>query len=111
LDPKPNEARRSKDGMQAKRPIRINDVWKYDDTDEKPVSLYVHRGRRVFKLNTAASTVWLLLDGKHEMEEIADAVCEQHGADDKQTVLSDIKHLLDILEMEKLISYDWSVFE
>ncbi len=97
--------------MLSKRPIIVNEFWKYDESDDDPVSIYIGPGKDLLRLNSAASSVWLRLDGKHTVKDIIDAVAEEFEIDDREKVKDDILLLLETMEEEGLVCCDWSVFE
>ena len=90
--------------VEAFTPRRLlDDYW--DKNDE--ILIASGKGVDLVRLRGVGRTVWLMLDGKHTISEIADSLCARFSTPERATVLDELLTLLLMLKGKNLIFANW----
>ena len=65
--------------------------------------LYDQETRAIHVLNPTGILVWELCDGRHNPEEIEQALRDEFQADDRTGILEDVRHILERFHAEGLL--------
>ena len=79
-------------------PCRLLDVY-FDSGSEIELGSY--------KLKGLGRDIWLMLDGKHTIEAIVDALCLKLAINDKETMKYELIIVLKMLNRKKSIIVNW----
>jgi len=81
---------------QARVDLRIVDL-------ENEMLVYDEQARQVHILNATARWIWLLCDGTHAPEEIAEEVARMYPGTPSETVRQDVEETLETLGAKRLL--------
>lgn len=81
--------------------LKRNDTILWRELDGEAVLLDSRAGCS-YNLNQVGTVIWKMLDGKHEIAEIAAAICATYEVESGQA-LQDVEQLLDELEKNHLL--------
>ena len=87
-----------------RRVPRRKDTLTHEVTDTDEVVIYDGSGPQLLVLNDIAAGVWLMIDGKRSIDEIAAEILN-HVEADRATVTRDVLTFLGQLEQRKLIAW------
>lgn len=79
----------------------------YQDINDEVVVLCT-TGIDLVRLRGFGRMVWLMLDGKHTIGNIANTVFESMSEAEQASILAEVKIFLDMLQKKKLIIANWN---
>jgi Coenzyme PQQ synthesis protein D (PqqD) len=83
-------------------PVRKQVPWRAIDTETLVVDV---KAGLLFPLNSVATRIWQLCDGRHMVDEIVQIITAEFDADDK-TIRQDTAEFIQELLQRKLVSLD-----
>ena len=89
--------------MRQRVPLRA-DVLTHEVTDADEVVLYDSNRKELLVLNDIGAGIWLLIDGKRSVEELAKAVLDFVDADG-ETVAQDVSAFVEALTKRNLVRW------
>jgi hypothetical protein len=91
------------DAMHERIPIRA-DILTHEVTDSDEVVIYDSSDRQLLVLNDFGAGVWLLIDGRRSLADLADEVLECTEADPK-AVAEDVTRFVEQLVDRKVVRW------
>ncbi|MBU1100251.1 MAG: PqqD family protein [Bacteroidetes bacterium] len=90
----------------SKTPIRLIDLWQYNDDSNFPIIIASLKGK--FKLDSVSAKVWEMINGQNTIEFIINEIAKVYNEVDKQLIHNDICDLINKFSKDNLIilNYD-----